>query len=87
MNQELSSLSEIKSEGFKNGSYIGRRAKVTATSLNIRYDRGTQYNVIGKLNKGDTVKLNYCLNDWVSIEGYKGNKGLGYVNTDYLELI
>ena len=24
---------------------------------------------------------------WISIEGYKGNKGLGYVSTDYLELI
>ena len=43
--------------------------------------------VIGKLNKDDIVKLNYCLNGWVSIEGYKGNKGLGYVSTDYLELI
>lgn len=72
---------------LKNGDYSGRKAKVTASVLNVRYDRGTQYNVIGKLNKGDTVKLNYCLNGWVSIEGYKGNKGLGYVSTDYLELI
>ena len=55
--------------------------------MNVRFDRGTQYEVIGKLNKGDTVKLNYCLNGWVSIEGYKGNKGLGYVSTDYLELV
>ena len=55
--------------------------------MNVRYDRGTQYNIIGKLNKGDIVKLNYCLNGWISIEGYKGNKGLGYVSTDYLELI
>lgn len=72
---------------FKNGDYSGRKAKVTASTLNVRYDRGTQYNVIGKLNKGDIVKLNYCLNGWISIEGFKGNKGLGYVSTDYLELI
>ena len=72
---------------FKNGDYTGKKAKVTANVLNVRYDRGTQYNVIEKLNKDDIVKLNYCLNGWVSIEGYKGNKGLGYVNTDYLELI
>lgn len=72
---------------FKNGDYTGKKAKVTANVLNIRFDRGTQYNIIGKLNKGDIVKLNYCLNGWISIEGYKGNKGLGYVNTDYLELI
>ena len=87
LNQELPSLFELKSEGFKNGSYIGRRARVTANVLNVRYDRGTQYNIIGKLNKGDIVKLNYCLNGWISIEGYNGNKGLGYVSTDYLELI
>ena len=87
LNQELYSLFNLESEGFKNGSYIGRRAKVTANVLNVRFDRGTQYNVIGKLNKGDIVKLNYCLNGWVSIEGYKGNKGLGYISTDYLELI
>ena len=28
-------------------------AKVIANVLNVRYDRGTQYNVIGKLNKDD----------------------------------
>lgn len=72
---------------LKNGDYVGRKAKVIANVLNVRYDRGTQYTIIGKLNKGDIVKLNYCLNGWVSIEGYKGNKGLGYVSTDYLELI
>lgn len=72
---------------FKNGDYTGKKAKVTANVLNVRFDRGTQYDVIGKLNKGNTVNLNYCLNGWVSIEGYKGNKGLGYVSTDYLQLI
>ena len=87
LNQDISSSYEAESEGFKNGSYVGRKAIVTASVLNVRYDRGTKYNVIGKLNKDDTVKLNYCLNGWVSIEGYKGNKGLGYVSTDYLELI
>ena len=55
--------------------------------MNVRFDRGTQYNVIGKLNKGDIVKLNYCLSGWISIAGYKENKGLGYVNIDYLEMI
>lgn len=72
---------------FKNGDYTGKKARVIASVLNIRYDRGTQYNIIGKLNKGDIVKLNYCLNGWISIDGYKGNKGLGYINTDYIELI
>ena len=72
---------------FKNGDYTGKTAKVTASTLNIRHNRGTQYDIIGKLNKGDIVKLNYCLNGWISIEGYKGNCGLGYISTDYIELI
>ena len=72
---------------FKNGDYTGKKARVTANVLNVRYDRGTNYKVIAKLKKGNIVKLNYCLNGWISIEGYKGNKGLGYVSTDYLEII
>ncbi|MGL5715060.1 MAG: N-acetylmuramoyl-L-alanine amidase [Paraclostridium sp.] len=72
---------------FKNGDYSGRRAIVTASVLNVRYDRGTQYNVIGKLEKGTKVNLQYCLNGWISVDGFKGNKGLGYISTDYLELI
>ncbi len=72
---------------FKNGDYSGKKARVTASTLNVRYNRGTQYQVIGKLKKGDIVNLQYCLNGWISIDGFKGNKGLGYVSTKYLELI
>ena len=74
-------------EGFKNGDYSGRKARVTADVLNVRYDRGTQYNIIGQVKYGDIVNLQYCLNGWVSIEGFKGNKGLGYVNSKFLEFI
>ena len=74
------------SEGFKNGDYSGRKARVIANVLNVRYDRGTQYNVIGQVKNGDIVNLQYCLNGWISIEGFKGNKGLGYVNSKFLEL-
>lgn len=74
-------------EGFKNGDYSGKKARVTADVLNVRYDRGTQYNVIGQVKNGDIVNLQYCLNGWISIEGFKGNKGLGYVNSKYLELM
>lgn len=72
---------------FKNGNYKGRTAIVTTDVLNVRHDRGTEHEVIAKLKKGQKVKLNYCLNKWVSIEGYKGNKGLGYIHTDYIKLI
>ncbi|SCJ49357.1 N-acetylmuramoyl-L-alanine amidase LytC precursor [uncultured Clostridium sp.] len=74
-------------EGFKNGDYSGRKARVTADVLNVRYDRGTQHNVIGQVKYGDILNLQYCLNGWVSIEGFKGNKGLGYVSSKFLELI
>ena len=72
---------------FKNGDYSGRKARVTTDVLNVRYNRGTEYNIIGKIKKGQIVNLNFCLNRWISIEGFRGNKGLGYVSTDYLELI
>ena len=42
LNQEISSSYEAESEGFKNGSYIGRKANVTCDVLRVRYDRGTQ---------------------------------------------
>lgn len=73
--------------GFKNGDYSGRKARVTADVLNVRWDRGVEHDVIGQVKNGDIVNLQYCLNDWISIEGFKGNKGLGYVNSKFLELI
>ena len=72
---------------LQNGNYKGVKAKVNTSVLNIRYDRGTNYQIIGKLKKGDIVTLNYCLNNWVSIEGYKGSKGLGYIHCDYIDII
>lgn len=72
---------------FPNGNYSGRKAKVIADVLNVRYDRGTEYDIIGKIKNGYIVNLQYCINGWVSIEGFKGNKGLGYVNSKYLQLL
>ncbi|MDU4415261.1 SH3 domain-containing protein [Paeniclostridium sordellii] len=81
------SSNTTSNEGFKNGDYSGRKARVIADVLNVRYDRGTQYNVIGQVKNGNIVNLQYCLNGWISIEGFKGNKGLGYVSSKFLELI
>ena len=79
------------SVGFKNGEYDGRKARVTASELNVRYDRWVdgvpEPKKIGKLKKGDIVDLGYCLKGWVGLHGFKGNKGFGYVNSTYLELI
>lgn len=80
----------IHKTNFSNGSFIGRKAKVVTDSLNVRNDRPKQGNlqpIIGCLQENDIVNLNFCLDGWVSIEGFKGNCGLGYVNTKYLELI
>ena len=77
----------IVDEGFINGDYSGRKARVIADVLNVRWDRGTEYEVIGQVKYGDIVNLQYCLNRWVSIEGFNGNKGLGYVSSKYLELV
>jgi hypothetical protein len=52
---------------FKNDDYLGKKARVTADVLNIRWDRGTNFEVISKLKKDDIVKLQYCLNNWISI--------------------
>lgn len=70
------------------GSYTGRKAKVIASELNVRYNRGVENNVIGVLKQGQIVALEWCeSNGWISIQGFKGYKGLGYVNSKYLELI
>lgn len=79
--------STTSDEGFANGDYSGRKAKVIVDVLNVRYDRGVEHDVIGQVKYGDILNLQYCLNGWVSIEGFKGNKGLGYVSSKYLELI
>lgn len=79
------------SESFKNGEYDGRKAKVIANELNVRYNRWIggvpEPKKIGKLKKGDIVDLGYCLNGWPGIHGFKGNKGFGYVNSKFLELL
>lgn len=73
---------------FKNGDYTGKIAIVKPSiGVNIRYDRGTNYKIISSVPKGSILKLNWCQDRWISVEGYKGNKGLGYVYTENLELI
>lgn len=47
---------------FKNGDYTGKKARVTANVLNVRWDRGTNFDIIGKLNKNDIAKLNFWIN-------------------------
>lgn len=77
----------LPGDGFANRDYSGRKSRVTADVLNVRGARGTKYDVIVQVKNVDIVNLQYCLNGWVSIEGFNGNKGIGYVNAKYLELL
>lgn len=70
----------------KNGDY-NRKAKVTASSLNVRAGRPgtTKYNTIyGTLPRGKVVTVWYCLDNWFSIS-YNGKTA--YISGDYIEFI
>lgn len=71
---------------YKNGTY-SRKAKITASSLNVRRGRpGTPgYNtIIGSYKKGQIVTVGYCLNNWFGVM-YKGKQC--YISGDYVELL
>lgn len=94
LNKKISSVpndSNQNGTALSNGSYTGRKARVTASDLNVRYDRWingvAEPAKVGVLKAGDIVELEYCLDGWVSIKGFKGNHSLGYVNSKYLQLI
>lgn len=86
-NGSTTSSSSSTPTTWKNGDYTGKKARVTTDVLNVRKARGTNSPIIGKLKKGDIVNLSYCLDKWVSIPFVGGVNGMGYVHTDYLEII
>lgn len=75
---------------FSNGEYDGRKGIVLASELNVRYDRWingvAEPKVVGVVKQGQVVDLGYCLNGWVALKGFNGNKGFGYVNSKYIKL-
>lgn len=82
--------SKTEGDKIKDGDYSGKKAEVVNVKsndiLNVRYDRNPNSKDIGNLKPGSIVICEYCLNGWMSIRGYKGNKGLGYVNAYYLKI-
>ena len=71
----------------KNGSY-NKKAKITASSLNVRAGRPGQIGydkILTKLPKGTEVIVNYCLDNWFSI--YIKDANPGYICGDYIELL
>ncbi|MCD3241345.1 amidase [Clostridium phage CWou-2020a] len=82
---------------FKNGkatttsnnsssSLDGRMAICTGNGVRIRssMDTSNNANILGRLNKNDTVKIFKKVGDWYEI--YYGSHG-GYVSADYISLI
>lgn len=57
---------------------------VTATVLNVRSGRGTNYPVIGQLTKDTKVRLDQVMGDWYSI--YYGSHG-GFVSAQFIKKI
>ena len=75
-----------KTKPFKNGDY-DVKAKVTASSLNVRKGRPGQsgYNtIIGQLKKGEIVTVGYCLNGWFGVV-FNGQQA--FISGDYVELV
>lgn len=75
-----------KKQKYANGTYL-RKAKITASALNVRKGRPgcANYNVIlGQLKKGQVVTVRYCLNNWFGIT-YNGKQA--YICGDYVDLL
>ena len=69
--------------GWSSDDYISKNkiGKVTATSLNVRSGASTSYSVIGKVTKGEEVKILSSNNGWYKIE-YSNTTG--WVSKDYI---
>lgn len=55
---------------------------VTADILNVRSGRSTSHKIIGKLKRGEKVRLDTLIGDWYSI--YYGSNG-GFVSAQYIK--
>ena len=71
---------------YINGNYDtkGKVVRTNNTGLNIRAERNANSKILGKLNEGDIVKLDYCIDNWFSI-WY--NQKVGFINGKYIDLI
>jgi len=78
-----SGSSGSKSSG-SNASASQKKGVVTASSLNVRSGRGTNYSRIGSLKRNATVTIVETKNGWHKI---KYGSGYGYVHGDYVSII
>lgn len=87
---KMNNVSTSNGKDLPKGSYTGRKGRVNTNELNVRYDRWVGNNepkIVGTLKKGDIVNLQWCENNWISIDGFKGNQGLGYIRSKFIDLI
>lgn len=69
-----------------NGNYDtkGMVVNTNGEALNVRAERNVNSNVIGKLNEGTIVELDYCIDNWFSIWH---NGKLGFINGKYIVIL
>lgn len=86
-NSDLNNSNSIdKPLKYPNGDY-NRKAIVVNTNnkgLNIRADRSLNSKIIGTFEEGQTIEVNYCLNNWFSTWS---NGAKGFVSGDYIKLL
>lgn len=74
---------------FKNGTYKVK-GRVTADILNVRAGRpgSPKYDtIVDKLQHGEVVEVDYCLNGWFSIYDHAGAPNPGFISGEYIELV
>jgi N-acetylmuramoyl-L-alanine amidase len=81
--KSVASAKPVEKTVFKNGDY-NKNVKTTA-NLNVRAGRGTDYKILGTLEKGTVVKALYILEKdgvpWASIDY---GKDVGYISLNYV---
>ncbi|MGL5635010.1 MAG: SH3 domain-containing protein, partial [Sarcina sp.] len=80
----------IRLEQGTSNEGIGKKAKVinVSTSLNVRAGRGTNYSVVGYLNKDDVVMVLDHKDGWHKIEyTVSGSKKTGYVKDSFIKIL
>ena len=60
---------------------------VTANTLNVRSAPGTNYQIISKLNNGESVNIVEKVNDWYGIELENNNGKVKYVHSNFIKQI
>lgn len=71
---------------YINGNYDtkGKVVRTNNSGLNIRAERNANSKILGKLEEGSIIQLDYCIDNWFSIWN---NGKVGYINGKYIDLV